>query len=239
MKVNTQLVAALDTLEIDRAMKLVEAVAEIDFMYGFKVGFALGLRHGLGQVVQAIRTVTPKPVIYDHQKAATDIPDTGELFADVLATAGIDEGILFPQAGPLTLRSWVEALRDRRIEVIVGGLMTHPSYLVSQGGFLSDEAVTAIYRVAHDLGVRRFVIPLTKPEMLSKLVSRVSFDPTCVFYSPGYGRQGGGVSAFDFVREQKIIVGRSLLEASDPRAVVAGIERAATEVDPVRDRRGS
>ena len=210
------LMPSLDQTELDRALEVVEKIADHPFVSSFKIGFSLGLSYGVPKVVEGIRKHTKKPIIYDHQKAGTDIPDTGALFADVLAKAGIDEAILFPQAGPRTLHAWVDALRDRKIEPVVGGLMTHVGFLESEGGYLVDRSVREVYDFAASLGVRRFVVPLTKPEKVAELV----FPDSSIFYSPGFGAQGGDPNAFPHLREHHLIAGRSLFAALDPVAFV-------------------
>ncbi len=211
-----KVIPALDVTDLDRIKKLVSAVSNIDIIYGYKVGFSLGLKYGLPKVVETIREFSDKPIIYDHQKAGTDIPDTGQLFAETMDSAGVDEVILFPQAGPNTLHAWVSAVMERDLRVIVGGVMTHPGYLVSEGGFIRDEAVTEMYRMAYDQGVRSFVVPLTKPQAVLKLYEQAGLNNECEFYSPGFGKQGGDLKQFDFLKKHFLIIGRSLLQAEDP-----------------------
>jgi orotidine-5'-phosphate decarboxylase len=210
------LMPSLDQVDLEKAMRVVAQIAPHPFVSSFKVGFSLGLTHGLPRVVEAIRKHTDKPIVYDHQKAGTDIPDTGGLFADVMKNAGINEAILFPQAGPETLKAWVPALTIRGVTPVVGGLMTHRGFLQSEGGFLSDDSVRAVYTIAAELGVRRFVVPLTKP----KLVEGIDFPADAIFYSPGFGAQGGDPHAFPFLRTHHLIAGRALFAAADPLAWV-------------------
>lgn len=217
-----RLMPSLDQTELAPAIAMVARIAAHPFVSSFKVGFSLGLGEGLPRVVAAIRAHTEKPVVYDHQKAATDIPDTGDLFARTLARAGIGEAILFPQAGPATLRGWVKGLRDHGVEPVVGGLMTHAGFLESEGGFLVDRSVAAVYALAAELGVRRFVVPLTKPAAIRGLV----FPADAIFYSPGFGAQGGDPSAFPFLREHHLIAGRALFAAPDPLAWVEAAARS-------------
>jgi len=220
-----RIIPALDTADLDEALRLVCRVAGRESVYGFKLGFALGLGHGLPETVRRIREWTDKPVIYDHQKAATDIPDTGGLFADVLKMAGIGEAILFPHTGPHTLAAWTHALQERKIKVIVGAVMTHPAYLVSEGGFIADAAATAIYRQAAVLGVSAFVVPLTKPELVARLAGEVPFTKEQEFYSPGFGAQRGDPARFPMLARHYLIMGRSLLAAADPVQELVRVEK--------------
>ncbi|MGC4116872.1 MAG: orotidine 5'-phosphate decarboxylase [Myxococcales bacterium] len=208
------LVPALDC-DLEKALEIVAKVDAVEGVYGYKVGFVLGLGYGLPEVVRRIRERSKKPVIYDHQKAATDIPDTGVAFAKTLARAGIDEAILFPQAGPATLEAWTRALQAEKLKVIVGGVMTHAKYLASEGGFLQDDRILGAYAEASKLGVKSFVVPMTKPERVREVAERLG-PGDWEFYSPGLGKQGGALAGFEFLKRHYAIVGRSLLEAKDP-----------------------
>lgn len=225
MQANSQkvfkLIPALDVLDLADVERIAKIVGNNELFYGFKAGFSLGLTHGLSRVVEIIRRYSDLPVIYDHQKAATDIPDTGRLFAKTLAHAGINEAILFPQAGPETLKSWIDSIQSQGIKVIVGGLMTHRAYMRSEGGFLADDGIFEIYAMALELGVNAFVMPLTKPESVDRLMHKLPFRADSEFYSPGYGRQGGDPMRFSNISRHYLIVGRSLMEAADPAAWIA------------------
>lgn len=216
-----KIIPALDC-SLGEAVALARRVDALDGIYGYKVGFALGLSAGLPRVVEELRKVSQKPLLYDHQKAATDIPDTGALFAKTLAEAGITEAILFPQAGPTTLAAWTHALQERRIKVIVGAIMTHPRYLVSEGGFLVDACMLEVYPIASRLGVRAFVVPLTKPELVQQVHERLG-PGEWEYYSPGLGQQGGAAADLGFLERRYAIVGRSLLAAPDPTVYVRSI----------------
>jgi orotidine-5'-phosphate decarboxylase len=211
-----QVIPALDVTDPQAVEKLVRQVDKHELIYGYKIGFSLGLLTGLPKSVEIIRKYSTKPLIYDHQKAATDIPDTGKLFADIMNVSGINEVILFPQAGPATLQAWVEALMVKNLSVIVGGMMTHARYMVSEGGYLSDEGVQEIYKRSIHLGVNRFVVPLTKAEAVRSLYKEANLSDNCWFYSPGYGSQGGDANQFDFIKTHYLIIGRSLIKADDP-----------------------
>jgi orotidine-5'-phosphate decarboxylase len=219
-----RIIPALDTADLEAALRLVCRVAGRESVHGFKLGFALGLGHGLPETVRRIREWTDKPLIYDHQKAATDIPDTGALFGDVMKRAGIDEVILFPHTGPRTLEAWTKAMQERKLKTIVGAVMTHPAFLVSEGGFIADAAAAAIYRQAAGLGVSAFVVPLTKPELVAKLAAEVPFTKEQEFYSPGFGAQGGDPARFPALAKHCLIMGRSLFAAEDPAKELAKVE---------------
>ena len=223
-----KVIPALDVTDLDQLKKLIKKIANIDFVYGYKVGFSLGLTYGLPKIVDSIKSISDKPIIYDHQKAATDIPDTGNLFAKVMKDSGINEVILFPQAGPATLEGWVKAIQDQHLKVIVGGIMTHPKFVVSEGGFITDESILKIYSMSHGMGVNSFVVPLTKPNETHDLYDKAKLDDKCTFYSPGFGKQGGEEANFGFLKTHYLIIGRSLLEAENPVDYLATVEKKIT-----------
>jgi orotidine-5'-phosphate decarboxylase len=225
-----KVIPALDVTDLDQLKNILEKIAGVELIYGYKVGFSLGLTYGLPKVVDLIKTISDKPVIYDHQKAATDIPDTGKLFAKVMKNSGLDEVILFPQAGPATLENWVKSIQDQQLRVIVGGIMTHPKFIESEGGFIRDEAVIEMYRMSHELGVESFVVPLTKPAETEKLYKEAGLNEQCVFYSPGYGKQGGNAADFSFLQSHYLIIGRSLLQADDP---VIYLQKVKDEINQI------
>ena len=203
---------------VDKFRKIVEATHELAGIGGYKIGFRLGLEIGLPAAVKLLREYTNKPVIYDHQKAANDIPDTGRLFAEVCAQAGLDYVILFPLTGPATLKAWVQACQQQELQVIVGGVMTHEKFLVREGGFIADDAVYDIYALAADLGVRDFVVPSTKFDLCMSIydvLKKRDIKPR--FYSPGIGKQGGN---WQTLKQSEVpawhaIVGRSLYSEGD------------------------
>ena len=200
--------------------KIVEETCDIDGIGGYKVGFFLGLDYGLPMIVEITREYTDKPIIYDHQKAGTDIPDTGKKFVEVCKKAGIDAIIIFPQSGPETEKAWIAAAKEEDMGIIVGGLMTHPKYKRSEGGYLSDEAILEMYLLAADLEVTDFVVPGNRPDDIGKIreaLEEKGVAPT--FYAPGFVAQGGEITEAAKVagNHWHAIVGRGIYKADDIR----------------------
>lgn len=146
--------------------KILKKTSKIKGVGAYKIGFELGLEHGLPKVVELIRKYTDKPIIYDHQKAGSDVPFTGKRFAKVCKDSGIDTIILFPQAGPATEKAWIKSALEQDLGVIVGGMMTHEKYVASEGGYLTDDSILDMYINAAKLGVSDFVAPGNKPDMI-------------------------------------------------------------------------
>ena len=220
-----RIIPALDVADLETALRLVCRTAGRASVYGYKLGFALGLAHGLPETVRRIREWTDKPLIYARPEAGTDNPHPAALVGNGLKTAGLDEVILFPHTGPRTLEAWTKAMQERQLKVIVGAVMTHPAYLVSEGGFIADAAAAAIYKQAAGLGVAAFVVPLTKPDVVAKLAREVPFTATQEFYSPGFGAQKGDPAQFPMLAKHHLIMGRSLFAAEDPAKELARVEQ--------------
>jgi len=200
--------------------EIVRETCDIEGIGGYKVGFFLGLKYGLPKIVEVARKYTDKPIIYDHQKAGTDIPDIGEKFMDACKKAGVDAIILFPLSGPETERAWIESALEKDLEVIVGGLMTHPKYVRSEGGYLADDAIMEMYLNAAELGITDFVVPGNRPDDIKRIrqaLEQKGVFPT--FYAPGFVAQGGEISEAAKVAGSSwhAIVGRGIYKAPDKK----------------------
>jgi orotidine-5'-phosphate decarboxylase len=214
------IIPACDVETLEDFKKLVEKTCGVEGIGGYKIGLALALAYGLPKLVETAAKLTDLPLIYDHQKAATDIPDMGEVFAKTCKTSGIGAVILFPQAGPATEEEWIRAAQKAGLGVIVGGEMTHPEYLDSDGGFIVNEAPSIIYRRAVELGVTDFVVPGNKPAKVRKyrqLIEEANPGVKAAFYAPGFVAQGGVISDAAKAAGERFhaIVGRGIYAASD------------------------
>ena len=218
IKIARSIVPACDMDDLPDFESLIKEVDAVKGIGAYKIGFELGLKYGLPAVVKAARKHTKKPIIYDHQKAGTDVPFTGDRFAKVCAGAKVDAVILFPQAGPVTELEWIKACQKAGLGVIVGGEMTHEAYLKSEGGFLGDDAPVRMYEVAIENGVTEFVVPGNKPEKIGfyrNLFVSKGIKP--VLHSPGLVSQGGSITDSGKAAGDSwhAIVGRALYEAKD------------------------
>jgi len=224
IKIERSIIPACD-VPLDLYEKILKETKDIEKIGGYKIGFFLALKYGLPKIVELTRKYTNKPIIYDHQKAGTDIPSMGEKFVKICKNSGIDAIIIFPQAGPETERTWIEYAKENDLGIIVGGLMTHEKYRKSEGGFLDDEGIFEIYRIAADLGIRNFVVPGNKLEEIKKIKEILEERGiTPIFYAPGFVTQGGEITETAKVagRYWHAIVGRGIYKAKD-------IKKAALE----------
>ncbi len=226
IKLERSVIVACDVLTLKELDNLVSSTCDIVKIGGYKVGFALGLEHGLKRIVRTIRKRTDKPIMYDHQKGGTDVPHTGALFADVMANAGIDYAILFPFSSPSTESAWIDALLKSGVTPIVGAMMTIPDFLNSNGGFLDISAVRRIMEIACSKGVTDFVLPGNKPAQAQELRSIIeSHISKPSYYLPGVGAQGGEISSVSEAmgRRWHAIVGRTIYGAPDIRGSATSI----------------
>lgn len=219
IKVDRSIIPACD-VERDRYEEIIRETHDIPQVGAYKIGAALGLSVGLPTLVEIARRYTNKPLIYDHQKAGTDIPDTGKEFAATLKKYGIAAMILFPLAGPATQTAWIQSAQEVDLPIIVGGYMTHERFCVSEGGYIDDAAIEKIYSNAAFHDVTDYVVPGNKPRVIQEirnllLASRV--EP--VFYAPGFISQGGIISEAASVAGPRwhAIVGRAIYGAHDVR----------------------
>ena len=224
IKMNKSIIPSCDVSDLTRLKNLVKETCSVDGIGAYKIGLELCIPYGICQVIDTIRKQTDLPIIYDHQKAATDIPELGEKFAK--AVKGVDAVILFPLTGPETEKAWINACKKAKFGVIVGGEMTHKAFLESEGGFISEKESLKIYEIAAKEKINDYVVPGNKPEKIKlykAFLEARGIKP--VFYSPGLIAQGGNIteSAQAAGESWHAIVGRALYNAKD-------IHKAAKEL---------
>lgn len=193
---NTGVIIACDVTTPENLYKLVNETTDVDGIVGYKVGFMLGTGFGLKNIIPETRKYTSKTIIYDHQKAGTDIPAMGKNFANLMKDSEVDAAIIFPQAGPETQIKFIEGLVEKEIIPIGGGEMTHPKYLDKDGGYIRDSAPNDMYTLSLEKGVKDFVVPGNKPEAIKKYIDGPfkKYKDKIALHSPGHGKQGGILS---------------------------------------------
>ena len=216
IKLKKSIIPSCDISDLSKLKNLVKETCSVDGIGAYKIGLELCLPYGIPAVVDVIKKFTDLPIIYDHQKAATDIPELGEKFAH--AVKGVDAVILFPLTGPETEKEWIKTCKKAKLGVIVGGEMTHKAFLESEGGFISEKESLKIYEIAAKEKINDFVVPGNKPEKIKlyrAFLEARGIKP--VFYSPGLIAQGGNItkSARAAGETWHAIVGRALYNAKD------------------------
>lgn len=216
-------VVAADVPDTKSLANLAKNMVGISGIGALKVGLVQGLQ-GLSVAVDTVKNSLGAnfPVIFDLQKAGNDIPDMGKQFAAVLKKSGVDAAIIFPFTGTATQEAWTKSCFDEGIEVLTGGIMTHPKFLVSEGGYIDDEVPEKIYRLACKLGVKNFVVPGNKLDWVKKirgiLVEELGED-NFVLYAPGFITQKGDISECGLVAGKKwhAIVGSAIYGSPNQR----------------------
>jgi len=226
-------IVACDVSSIENLQRLIEKTGSVEGIVGYKVGCILGLTYGLPRISEIVQEVTDLPIIYDHQKAGTDIPQLGEGFAQTCKDGGMKGVIIFPQSGPASEEAFIDALLTRDMIPIVGGEMTHPQYLSTDGGYIRGDAPEEMYRLAAEKKVEYYVVPGNKPDQIKKyreLLSPIIDHPK--FCMPGIGTQGGQIrSAFEYLKNMSAyaIVGSAIYKSDDMTAAAQIFAREALE----------
>jgi len=151
-------------------------------------------------------------VFFSSESVAEGHPDK---LCDQISDAVLDDVLRQDTRGRVACETYVTMGL-----VIVGGEMTHPRYLESDGGFILSSAPRKIYEIAASLGVKDFVVPGNKPERIAeykKFLESRGVKP--VFYSPGLITQGGNLteSAKAAGDRWHAIIGRALYRAENIR----------------------
>lgn len=230
------IIPACDVTGMKALVNLVKETCSLEFIQAYKIGVKMLALEGAKKVIQEIRRLSDLPIIYDHQKYGTDIPDlSGGDILESFKDAGVDGLIIFPFAGIKTLQATVEGCRRAKLLPIVGGEMTHPGFLVSEGGYIADNAPAKIYRDAARLGVDAFVVPGTKIDKIKEyamLIGGIVPNPWLMF--PGIGKgQGGDIGeAFKAASPYNCsaIVGRGIYAAKDISAAASALWESASSV---------
>lgn len=219
------IIPSCDVDSLEKLSRLVKATCFVKGIGGYKIGFELVIPFGMEKVVKTIRKLTKLPIIYDHQKAGTDIPEMGGKFMKVCELA--DAVIIFPQAGPETEAAWIKSAQKSKMKIVVGGEMTHQAYLKEAGGFIEDDAPKRMYEIAASMGVTDFIIPGNKPEKAMEYVEMIMNKiKNPVFYSPGLIAQGGKISELaSKLSSWHAIVGRAIYEAKDMKKAAEGMAK--------------
>ncbi len=217
------IIPALDVDDLDRMRRIVEALAPVPGVVGFKLGAVVALRHGLHRAIAVVREFSDLPVLYDHQKAGTDIPSMSDGFTKVCGEAGADGLVLFPLAGREAVRQFARRTRNRGMTPLVGGELPYPEYRARHGGFVHDGALGRILEEATGVGVDHVIVPANDPKTVRRHVRMVRrhFETPWMFL-PGIGALGGKIDeAFGAAEgcRRYAIIGRAILRARRPQTM--------------------
>jgi orotidine-5'-phosphate decarboxylase len=176
---------------------IMQQIGDVDGLAGVKIGFQVGLGLSLPEATRIVRAYSNAKVLYDHQKAGNDIPDTSVNFLDTMIHGGVDGAILFPFTGPETQEAWTTALQSEGLGVFTGAEMTHKRFRKAEGGSIPDTALSEIINLALELGVNDFIVPGNKAKSVDKWRKRIEAARGIGGYAlaaPGFVDQGGSIT---------------------------------------------
>lgn len=212
------LIPSLD-LKLDKATELITKLADVeDKIAAYKMSSLQVMERGLLEATEELKAYTSLPIIYDHQKASTDIPSIVKSQVELVASFGVDVFIAVPQgAGSKTLESFVKTCKAKGILPVVLLEMTHPE----ADDYLEEDAPNRIFDTAVELGVKYFVVPGNKTEKIIKYRCWADkMDKNIKLMSPGIGAQGGTAEEAVKAGVDYPIVGRAIYNAEDPAGIV-------------------
>ena len=210
MEVENNIILALDVLNMEEALTIVESVS--DYLNTIKIGYPLVLSEGL-QAVTTIKEEFNSNVIADFKVA--DIPATNEKIADLTFEAGADAIIVHGFVGEDSALACMNSAEKYGKDIFLLTEMSHPGASM----FLQQHAED-IAKMGVELGITNYVGPSTKLDRLEKIRSVIG--ESSFLISPGVGTQGGDPK--DTLKfADALIVGRSIYLSKDPKKAVENI----------------
>ena len=163
-KLNHGIVISCSFGDYRKLEKIVKSTSNLQFVAGYKIGMEPVFKSGLSKAVSLIRKFTNLPIIYDHQKFGSDVPETydNSLFKTI-RSGGVDALIILPHSGRATLEITVKGCFDAGLTPIISGELTHIGYIMEEGGYIDNNAHQRIYLDAARLGVSHFLMSYNIP----------------------------------------------------------------------------
>ena len=206
MKKQTRMVLALDETDGQKALGIVEQVAE--YIDAVKINWPLVLSEG-PEMITKLSKITD--VICDFKVA--DIPNTVSLIVSIAVKRGASAVIVHAFTGDDSLRAAVDAAGDADIYAVTE--MSHPG-----GKMFTAKHVEEMARLGVACGATGFIAPATRPERIAAIREIIG---DRLILSPGVGAQGGSASSAIKAGADYVIVGRAIYKADDPKAVAKTI----------------
>ncbi len=215
MKVKNKIILALDLMQMQPAMQLLNDISKQ--INTIKIGYPLVLSQGLESITE-IKDKFDFQVIADFKVA--DIPETNQKITDLTFRAGADAIIVHGFVGKDSVQACCEVAQNQGKEVFLLTEMSHPG----AEQYIQDVSLD-IARMGVDMGIKNYVAPSTRLDRLEKIRKIVGEDSFII--SPGVGVQGGK-PAETLKLADSLIVGRSIYAAEDPQnalqSIIDGIE---------------
>ncbi|BBX61088.1 hypothetical protein MSAS_02620 [Mycobacterium saskatchewanense] len=226
------IIPALDVPSTAVVRDIVVATSSVPGVVGYKLGLATVLELGLAAAVDLVTTLTDLPIIYDHQKAGLDIPSNADNFARSLSAAGVTAAVVFPIAGPRATVEYISAMRVAGIVPLVGGLLPIPDYTQAAGGWVSDDVLEHVTRIALAHNEKHIVVPAgAHIGSIVRVAEETGIRPR--LFVPGISASGRELEALSDVVDRISgvypIVGRAVVAADDPATAAARLVSALND----------
>ena len=206
MKKQTRMVLAIDETDGQKALKIVEEVAE--YIDAVKINWPLVLSEGPEMITKLSKYTD---VICDFKVA--DIPNTVSLIVSNAVKRGAAAVLVPAFTGDDSLKAAVEAAGDADIYAVTE--MSHPG-----GKMFTARHAEEMARLGVECGAKGFIAPATRPERIAAIREIIG---DRLILSPGVGAQGGSASSAIKAGADYVIVGRAIYKADDPKAVAKSI----------------
>jgi orotidine-5'-phosphate decarboxylase len=161
---------------------------ELDYVAGYRIGARLAIKNGLKDAVSLIKKHTSKPLLYDHQKFGSEVPEisSSDILDDV-RDCGVDGIVILPLAGMRALDSIINKCNKIELLPVVCGDLSYYGYFNSEGGYIESNIQQKIYLDAANFGVSHMIMSCNRVErikiycnQLNAIISRLKIFFTAI-----------------------------------------------------------
>jgi orotidine-5'-phosphate decarboxylase len=210
MEVKNNIILALDVLNMEEALSIVENVSK--YINTIKIGYPLVLSQG-PESITFIKENFDCKIIADFKVA--DIPETNEKIANLTFEAGADAIIVHGFVGEDSVKACIDSAKIYNNEIFLLTEMSHPG-----ASMFIQQHTEEIAQMGVKLDIKNYVGPSTKLDRLRKIRNIIGNESFLI--SPGVGAQGGDPKeTLKFA--DALIIGRSIYLSKDPEEAVENI----------------
>jgi orotidine-5'-phosphate decarboxylase len=210
MEVKNNIILALDVLNMEEALSIVDNVS--NYINTIKIGYPLVLSQG-PESITFIKENFDCQVIADFKVA--DIPETNEKIANLTFEAGADAIIVHGFIGEDSVKACMDSAKIYKKEIFLLTEMSHPG-----ASMFIQQHTEEITQMGVKMGINNYVGPSTKLDRLEKIRNIIGKESFLI--SPGVGTQGGDPKkTLEFA--DALIVGRSIYLSENPEEAVEDI----------------
>lgn len=157
----------LSNLQDKSLIGAIEATESSPFVVGYKIGALPVLEAGLKDTLRNIRKISSKPLLYDHQKFGSDLPDIykGRLL-ELIKSLGADGVFVFPLGGKEVLEAIINKCIDIELTPVVCGDLSYKGFFADEGGYIDIDIQQRIYLDAASYGVSHFMMSCNRVDRI-------------------------------------------------------------------------